>query len=460
MARIRTYDLDYNVTGSDYWIGTDGNNNNNTKNFSPNSVAQYLNENEVIDSSNSLRYRYDTIQGLDGRKPGTLSFQTEIGAIVPISSLSTFILSKNTQGSGDVSFFLKVLPESKILLKKSDNINIFGIFNVIGVIDNEFEPSFVNVTLQFVSGHGSLEEDKDYIISILDKVIGGGGGGGATNLLYTAAASYGTVGSDTGDDATIPLSTNTNAGLFSPTEKSKLSGIAIGANIGVIPNENIVAGTKTKITYDAKGLVIAGADATTNDIPSFTNKRYVTDSDLITLSTPKENALGNPGIDGYILSSTTGGSRTWIAPPTTTPTLSEVLDASGLLADGDNLLTDLGSIISIESISGNQDLASVLANTIGVTNGKISLSTASGIAIRAYNTNGVAGEFEVTNGVDDIVNFKSFGVVKARISKDGELTATKIIKENGSPSEYLMADGNTTTLVSSGFEQNFLLMGA
>lgn len=48
-------------------------------------------------------------------------------------------------------------------------------------------------------------------------------------------------------------------------------------------NSNITGATKTKITYDAKGLVTSGADATTADIADSANKRYVTDTDLVKL---------------------------------------------------------------------------------------------------------------------------------------------------------------------------------
>lgn len=43
-------------------------------------------------------------------------------------------------------------------------------------------------------------------------------------------------------------------------------------------NTAITGATKTKITYDSKGLVTSGADATTADIADSTNKRYVTDA--------------------------------------------------------------------------------------------------------------------------------------------------------------------------------------
>ena len=106
------------------------------------------------------------------------------------------------------------------------------------------------------------------------------GGGSETNLSYTPSPTDGTVNSDTGTDATIPLADGTNAGLISPSEKTKLSGIANGANVGVVPNSAITGATKTKITYDNKGLVTSGTDATTADISDSTDKRYVTDANL------------------------------------------------------------------------------------------------------------------------------------------------------------------------------------
>lgn len=55
------------------------------------------------------------------------------------------------------------------------------------------------------------------------------GGGLQANLAYTAAAGEGTVTSDVGTDATIPAATATNAGLFLPAEKTKLTGIETNA---------------------------------------------------------------------------------------------------------------------------------------------------------------------------------------------------------------------------------------
>jgi hypothetical protein len=168
MARISTYQVDTNVTGADIWIGTDGNDNKKTKNFSPNILAKYLNENEVISTANSLRYRYDTIASGDSRKPGTISFQTEIGANVAFSSLTTFILSNKTLGSTTVDAFLNILPNTRILIQNSSNINFFGIYFVNSVTPHLTEIGYYVVNLTYVSGNGNLSEDMDYLIHLIE----------------------------------------------------------------------------------------------------------------------------------------------------------------------------------------------------------------------------------------------------------------------------------------------------
>ncbi len=53
----------------------------------------------------------------------------------------------------------------------------------------------------------------------------------------------------------------------------------------MLENIAITGATKTKVTYDSKGLVTSGADATTADISDSTNKRYVTDAQLTAITT-------------------------------------------------------------------------------------------------------------------------------------------------------------------------------
>jgi len=61
----------------------------------------------------------------------------------------------------------------------------------------------------------------------------------------------------------------------------------------VVSNTPITGATKTKITYDTKGLVTAGADATTADIADSTNRRYVTDAQLTVIGNTSGTNSGN-----------------------------------------------------------------------------------------------------------------------------------------------------------------------
>ena len=105
-------------------------------------------------------------------------------------------------------------------------------------------------------------------------------------------------------------------------------------DLKVDENAAITGATKTKVTYDAKGLVTAGADATTADIADSTNKRYVTDA--------QSTVIGN-----------TSGTNTG-----DNATNSQY---SGLAASKQDLLVSATNIKTIEGQSllgsGNIDLA-------------------------------------------------------------------------------------------------------
>jgi hypothetical protein len=58
-------------------------------------------------------------------------------------------------------------------------------------------------------------------------------------------------------------------------------------------NSAITGATKTKVTYDQKGLVTAGADATTADIASSTDKRYLTDAQLVVVGNTSGTNTGD-----------------------------------------------------------------------------------------------------------------------------------------------------------------------
>ena len=92
------------------------------------------------------------------------------------------------------------------------------------------------------------------------------------------------------------------------------------SDVGAVATNSAITGaTKTKISYDAKGLVTSGADATTADIADSSNKRYVTDANLTVIgNTSGTNTGDNIAIIGgsQFINSGTGGSERFIHPYT------------------------------------------------------------------------------------------------------------------------------------------------
>ncbi|MFA4817609.1 MAG: tail fiber domain-containing protein [Parcubacteria group bacterium] len=142
----------------------------------------------------------------------------------------------------------------------------------------------------------------------------------STNDLYPDSTAYNlALGATSAGTAKLYVNGNVGIGTTSPGTKLDVSGGSIRTDnqlistvaIGIAPlavtsttavmnlnadlldgqhgsyylavNGAITGATKTKITYDAKGLVTAGADATTADIADSSNKRYVTDAYITVL---------------------------------------------------------------------------------------------------------------------------------------------------------------------------------
>lgn len=63
-------------------------------------------------------------------------------------------------------------------------------------------------------------------------IASSGGGGGSTNLTYTASPTGGTVNSSTGTSAVLTLASDTNAGLLSPADFTKLGSLSTGTVTG------------------------------------------------------------------------------------------------------------------------------------------------------------------------------------------------------------------------------------
>ena len=115
----------------------------------------------------------------------------------------------------------------------------------------------------------------------------------ASKLVGTDITTVGTITAGIWNGTTIALNKGGTGATTASDARTNL-GLAIGTdvlaqrNFGTAANNNtadfvavnaaITGATKTKLTFDAKGLITAGADATTADIAPSTDRNYVTDA--------------------------------------------------------------------------------------------------------------------------------------------------------------------------------------
>lgn len=136
-------------------------------------------------------------------------------------------------------------------------------------------------------------------------------------------------------------------------------------------NAGITGATKTKITYDAKGLVTAGADATTADIADSADKRYVTDAQLTVIGNTsgtntgdQTNVTGNAGT--VTVADAGGDTTTWVLLGTAqTGSLAPATDAGLTYNATTNALTATNFV---GALTGNADTVTGFSGTSSGTN--------------------------------------------------------------------------------------------
>jgi hypothetical protein len=168
MGRISQYPLDTDIQGNDKWIGTSVSNANATKNFSVDTVAEYLNKSAALDSQN-LRYTYQNVQGDDVRLASTISFMPSLGDNVSFDDITEWVISAYSKQVKDVrTYYEAPLIGNTILITNAFNPSNWAIFRWDSVTEDLEDENFYHIGLTHIQSSGGLQVNQDYLIALLD----------------------------------------------------------------------------------------------------------------------------------------------------------------------------------------------------------------------------------------------------------------------------------------------------
>lgn len=197
----------------------------------------------------------------------------------------------------------------------------------------------------------------------------------------------------------------------------------------VTKNSSITGATKTKITYDSKGLVTSGTDATTADIADSSNRRYVTDAQLTVIGNTsgtntgdQTSIVGITGTKAQFDTAVTDGNFLYVGDVTQyTDELAQ--DAVG------GILVDSSEIDFTYSDATPSITASIVAGSIDETKLDTSVNASLDLADSAVQPATLSGYFnKSTDDTDDItVGTTNKFATAAEKTKLGHITITQAV---------------------------------
>ena len=296
----------------------------------------------------------------------------------------------------------------------------------------------------------------DANLTVIGNTSGTNSGDNAVNSLYSglAASKQDTLTLTT--NFTSGAATLTGATLNIPQYSGGGGSTSWGAITGTLSSQTdlqtaldakvdenaaITGATKTKITYDAKGLVTSGADATTADIADSLDKRYVTDAQLVVIgNTSGTNTGDQTNITGNAATVTTNANLTGVVTSignTTSIANSAITNAMLFNSSVANLSgTNTGDNATNSQYSG---LATSKQDTL-----------VSGTNIKTINSTTLLGSGDITTGTVTSVGVSmpsAFSVASSPITTSGTIAITGA----GVVSQYVRGDGSLANFpLSSG----------
>ena len=151
MARINSYPRDLDVGDKDAWIGTESSN-RQTRNFTAEAVAKYLNIKGKISISGQMVFKFALTPPTSGEFTGPADGSA-------LASITTMEISGIDSSGQDTVAFMQYLIGEDILISEQNNISQFGHFKITSYTLNV---GVYTLVLANIGGNGNLDLDKYY----------------------------------------------------------------------------------------------------------------------------------------------------------------------------------------------------------------------------------------------------------------------------------------------------------
>ena len=204
----------------------------------------------------------------------------------------------------------------------------------------------------------------------------------------------------------------------------------------VTGNSSITGATKTKITYDSKGLVTSGADATTADIADSLNKRYVTDAQQTIIGNTSGTNTGDNATNSQYSGLAASKQDTLVSG-----TNIKTINSTTLLGSG-NITTG-----SVTSVGVSMPSAFSVASSPITTSGTIAI-TGAGVVSQYVRGDGSLANFPLSSGGGSSVSYYLNGSVA-----QGTLGGVAFKEINKTP---IIGAGTDFTISADGYIQSFI----
>ena len=162
MARINTYSQDASVAKNDKLIGSDSG--GDTKNFSLESVADFLNTSSLINVNGQLVYKFK-----GGTTPDSGEFNKSGGGVSAFSAVTAFAFSHINTNGQNIETYLNYFNELRVMITQTDNQNNFGLYTINSIVGGGEGVTHSTFNVTFVEGNGSLVLDKHYAMAYSPK---------------------------------------------------------------------------------------------------------------------------------------------------------------------------------------------------------------------------------------------------------------------------------------------------